>query len=226
MKLCEFYDAPTPEQLEEKALRKIAATAALAATLATSGSLKGADADKPPQEPAAQTQTQTVSNDDALAKRMRMAWPEIDIPAPTLVKRVELARNIASEYRVDLDLVQQIVDTAFRLEDKEFPKAADILAIIGVESSFNPNSRSSLRHDPAIGLMQVRPGIWDLKPSDLASIEDQIKHGAHILKRYYRKTGSAEDAIQAYNLGITSFRRGDRNPRYVAKYNQFMASNF
>jgi soluble lytic murein transglycosylase-like protein len=113
-----------------------------------------------------------------------------------------------------------VVELAFEYEHSEFPKAEDILAVIGVESSFNPDSVSGLRRDPAVGLMQVRPGIWDIDPEHLEDIENQIKYGARILTQYYRRLGDKEAALQAYNLGITKFRRGGRNQRYVDKFTQ------
>ena len=95
--------------------------------------------------------------------------------------------------------------------------AGVLLSVIGVESSFNPRSVSALSRDPALGLMQVRPGVWNIDPSQLDDLENQIKHGVTILKKYHNKLQNPEDTLQAYNLGITRFRRGDRNPRYVAK---------
>lgn len=150
--------------------------------------------------------------------------PEITTTAPE-IDRAELARTIAKKYRVSRKLVQQVVGLAYKYEDPTFPKAADILAIVGIESSFNPKSRSRLRRDPAIGLMQVRPGIWNISLAELRSIESNIKHGANILRHYYKKLGSAEAAVQAYNLGLTKFRKGGRNKRYVAKYRLELAHN-
>lgn len=224
MKLSEIHEQ---EQLDEKALRKAAAAAALAGTLAMPGAMSADKIEQPEPQKAQQKAEKPKDEISAIAKRMKLVWPdELDIPAPNLVQRVELAKKIAKEYRVDTELVQDVVNLAYKYQDKEFPKAEDILAIIGVESSFNPDSKSALKRDPAVGLMQVRPGIWNIEPGDLATIEGQIKHGVDILRKYYRKTGSADDAVQAYNLGITSFRRGNRNPRYVDKYRNFMAANF
>jgi len=142
--------------------------------------------------------------------------PEIEPPGRSL-QRQEMARGIARTYRVGLDLSQEVVNLAFKLEDEVFPKAEDILAVIGIESSFNPQSVSPLRKDPARGLMQVRPGVWNLDLESFEDIESQIKNGVAILKHYYRKTGNREDTLHAYNIGLTRFRRGGRNPSYVAK---------
>jgi hypothetical protein len=37
---------------------------------------------------------------------------------------------------------------------------------IGVESGFKSKTKSELKHDPAVGLMQVRPSICHLKPAE------------------------------------------------------------
>jgi soluble lytic murein transglycosylase-like protein len=139
----------------------------------------------------------------------------------------DVARSIAKKYRVSEDLVNDIVILAHKYEDEEFPKAIDILAVIAVESSFNPQAVSQLRRDPARGLMQVRPGVWGLDVSDLDNIENQIRIGSEILKRYYVRTKNPESALQAYNVGITNYRKGVKNPRYLQKVNtvrQYLAS--
>lgn len=128
-----------------------------------------------------------------------------------------LASAIARKYRINPELSFKIVDLAHKYEDEVFPKAIDILAVIAVESSFNPRAVSKLRRDPARGLMQVRPGIWGIEPSALNNIENQIKAGVRVLQKYHRRAGDAEGALHAYNIGITNYRRGKRNPAYVAK---------
>jgi hypothetical protein len=130
-----------------------------------------------------------------------------------------LATGIAKKYRIDKPLAREIVELAYMYEDPIFPKAKDILAIIGTESSFNPNARSKLRRDPAIGLMQVRPNVWGVDHDEmLNSIELQIKIGANVLKRYYARTKDKSNAVQAYNVGITKFKKGKRATAYLAKY--------
>jgi len=212
------YLLEVEELYERAALRKAAATAALAATLAAPGGLKGDDA--PPVQ-AEKPRDEIV----VTGKKPKFDLPsmEVDIKAPTFANRVALAKMLAKKYRVSETLVQEVVDLAYKYESPVFPKAVDILAIVGVESSFDPSAKSQLRHDPALGLMQVRPGIWNIKPSDLGTVEQQIKHGAQILSLYYKKLGNAEDAVTAYNIGITNFNRGRRNERYVSKYRNLVA---
>lgn len=129
---------------------------------------------------------------------------------------------IIKKYKVAPELASQVVNLAHKYEGSAFPKATDLLALIGVESSFNPAAVSGLSKDPAVGLMQVRPGMWGLEPDDIDGIEEQIKHGAHVLKKYYAKLGDKESAIKAYNIGLRNFRINkdpDAADRYYAKYN-------
>ena len=207
------------DQLDERtALRKAAAAAALAATLAAPGGLKGHDVTPTHDEKPRDEMVVTAKKPTLDLPRMK-----VDIKAPTFVERVKLAKMLAKRYRVSESLVQEVVDLAYKHESPVFPKAADILAIVGVESSFDPNAKSALKRDPAVGLMQVRPGVWNIKPGDLSTVEQQIKHGAQILSHYYKKLGDKESAVHAYNIGITKFRRGGRNERYVSKYRNLVA---
>jgi soluble lytic murein transglycosylase-like protein len=213
-----IYLREVEELYERAALKKAALAATAAAALAGPGKMAASD------QPDVQQHEKPRDEIVVTAKKPEMPKMEVDIKAPTFIERTALAKKLAKKYRVSEALVQEVVDLAYKYESPEFPKAADILAIIGVESSFNPNAKSNLRHDPALGLMQVRPGIWNIKPSDLATVEQQIKHGAQILSLYYKKLGNAEDAVHAYNIGITSFNRGRRNERYVSKYRNLVAA--
>ncbi len=132
-----------------------------------------------------------------------------------------LIKLVASKYKnIDYKLASQIVSLAKKYEYASFPKAKDLLAIIGIESSFNPEAKSSLKKDPAVGLTQIRPEVWGLKAGDLkGNIEKQIATGADILNKYYTKLGDKHDAIHAYNVGMTNFKRGTGlNPDYVNKF--------
>lgn len=138
----------------------------------------------------------------------------------------KLATAVASKYHVDSATVKDAVHAALKYARPDFPTAKDILAVAGVESSFNPKAKinlktikdKSLKRDPALGLLQVRPGSWNLKPSDLQTIDSQIKTGADILHKYYIRLGNREAALHAYNVGMTNFKTGKvTNPRYVPK---------
>lgn len=143
----------------------------------------------------------------------------------TELQRQYLAERIGRRYtRVDDAVVEQIAAAAVKHQRDTFPRADDIVAIIAIESIFDPNAVSGLRTDPAKGLMQIRHGVWEdlVGGKDMRSIENQIKYGAEILEQYYERAGGNRDlAVMAYNLGITDvLRRGKKNERYLAKYHR------
>ena len=205
------------EDLNEISLKHAAAAGILGATLL---SPKHTSATQTPTRP--QQTTQTVSHEkEAPAKPTKIQLaPKEEKAVATIVKR----------YGVDEDLATKVVKLAQKYEDPQFPKAEDILAIVGIESSFNPAARSGLKKDPAVGLMQFRPAAWKIEPAAMTDVETQIKKGAEILHTYYRHLFSHKDrAIQAYNIGLEKFKQARDNPednqdtldaqkRYLAKY--------
>lgn len=75
-----------------------------------------------------------------------------------------------------------------------------VLAIIDVESNFNPNAVS---HMGAVGLMQVMP-FWKKSLAidrDLRDIDTSINYGLKILAMYENTYGSIEMALTVYNRG-------------------------
>ena len=135
-------------------------------------------------------------------------------------QRDKLALAIASRYKVNYNFARNVVDLAYKHQKPTFPRAKDIIAVIGVESSFNPWAVSTLKKDPAQGLMQVRPGKWKVEPGQLTDIGKQIELGSTILHKYYRVLKDKHAAVGAYNVGLASYQKGDYNPRYVDKYVQ------
>lgn len=192
MKLQEIFEVEN-EQLAEGVIQKaIAAAGFVLASVTPSSLLHTPDLDlKPAVQQAAKQK------------------------GPNMAKLVSVA---ATKYKVSPQVVQQAVASAVKHAHPDFPTAKDLLAVVGVESSFNPNAVSQLKKDPARGLMQIRPGIWDLPETSFKTIDSQIKTGAEILRKYYVKLGSREAALHAYNVGITNHKKGKgTNPRYVPK---------
>ncbi|MBI5380090.1 MAG: lytic transglycosylase domain-containing protein [Nitrospirae bacterium] len=83
-----------------------------------------------------------------------------------------------------------------------------LLAIIRVESGFDPRARSPRG---AVGLMQVMPptfeevaaelGWADWSPEELEDLRVNVRVGAHYLSSLVRRFGDLEKAVQAYYLG-------------------------
>lgn len=136
-------------------------------------------------------------------------------------ERDMLVSKVLSKYKISEQKAHQIVGAAMKHADPVFPKAHDILAVIGKESTFKENAVSKLKVDPAVGLMQVRPGIWNLGQGELNTIDGQIKHGVSILKAYHKKFGSVDSSLHAFNVGETNFRnKKNLNPKYVENFHK------
>jgi len=126
----------------------------------------------------------------------------------------DLTARVLSKFKhnVKPEEAKKIVTIAIKNETPHF-KAEDMLAMISVESAFKEKQhgheiKSKLRHDPAIGLTQIRPAAWNLKPSDLDTPEKQIKKSYEILEKTRKMVGDNKDAIfHAYNVGVKNFKR-------------------
>lgn len=193
MKLSDIL-SPEKEQLDEINLKQALAGAAIGATAMLPISTQHR---APPQPQAA---TQSASKSDYLSTARRA----LD--------------SAASKYSVDPALFDRIVKAAHKHAHADFPKAEDIIAIAAVESGFRPSVKSNLKRDPALGLMQIRPGVWNIPPHKLMSVEDNIMYGSKILRKYYERLKDKDAAVQAYNVGITAYRKGKKNERYLQKY--------
>lgn len=130
----------------------------------------------------------------------------------------KISDKIVKKYNVSPQFAKKVVSLAHKYADPVFPKAEDLIALIGVESNFNPGAVSQLKNDPAVGLTQIRPGVWNLNKQKLqGDIDHQVATAAEILKNYYTKLGNKDAALAAYNVGISSYKNGKVNKRYVPK---------
>lgn len=108
---------------------------------------------------------------------------------------------IAKRYRVSPLVVESLVKAAQREGRTHGVDPILILAVITVESGFNPFSESVLG---AQGLMQIIPRFHSDKISsekgDAALFEptENIRVGTLILKEYIRSSGSVDAALQQY----------------------------
>lgn len=116
----------------------------------------------------------------------------------------------------------EIMNRAKELAYKDFPTELDILAIIMVESSFNPyavNKEESKinpkrKLPPSRGLMQVQNGSFDIYVN--------MRQGTALLREYYIKLKrNRKAAVKAYNIGIGAYKRGEAKisaEEYWAKF--------
>ncbi|MBU6270781.1 MAG: lytic transglycosylase domain-containing protein [Betaproteobacteria bacterium] len=112
-----------------------------------------------------------------------------------------LARFITATYRVAASQTHWFVDHAYRTARELKLDPMLILAIISVESSFDPQAQS---HRGAQGLMQVLTRVHADKFSAFGGVAAafdplaNIRVGAQILHDYLRRDGSVERALKAY----------------------------
>jgi len=112
-----------------------------------------------------------------------------------------LAEAIARRYRVAEEAIAEIVSSAYRAGAEYRVDPLLILAVVAVESRFNPLAQSVLG---AKGLMQILPRFHHDKLSEhggeaaLLEPETNIQIGTRILREYLRRSGETEAALQMY----------------------------
>ena len=112
-----------------------------------------------------------------------------------------LAEFLAKRYRVALESTQEFVDLSYRVARDMKLDPWLILAIMGIESSFDPNATSN---KGAQGLMQVLTRVHADKFTPFGGVAAafdplaNIKVGAKILKDYIDRDGSIEAALKSY----------------------------
>lgn len=126
-----------------------------------------------------------------------------------------VADYLARRYHVAPPAVEPLVATAHAMGSRLGLDPLLILAVMAIESSFNPFAES---HLGAQGLMQVIPKYHQ----DILAEQDQehplldpvtnIEVGAKVLKESIRRAGNLKDGLQQYG-GATD----DRNAEYANK---------
>ncbi len=124
------------------------------------------------------------------------------IGAPEIVSRADmLAGVVARRYRVAQGAAIEVVGAALREGQRHSLDPMLILAVIAVESRFNPVAESE---QGALGLMQVVPRfhmdkIAAFGVTSMLLPEANIAIGARILKDAIRRGGSDAAGLQLYN---------------------------
>ncbi|MDT3677859.1 MAG: lytic transglycosylase domain-containing protein [Burkholderiaceae bacterium] len=122
-------------------------------------------------------------------------------PLKLSTEQRNISRFVARRYRVNLDDVQRFVAHAFRAAGEFRIDPYLVLAVMSIESSFNPNARSSAG---AQGLMQVLTRVHLDKFAPFggarAALDPvaNITVGSRILKEYLVREGSVEGALKSY----------------------------
>lgn len=139
-----------------------------------------------------------------------------DEPSDALSPRMRGALDYVSRrYRVSTEALQPIFATAQLAARDLHLDPLLIIAVIGVESGFNPFSQSVVG---AQGLMQVVPRFHKDKlpdEADQAAFLDPVTNvqiGARVLKESIRRLGGLEDGLQQFG-GASN----DPDRRYASK---------
>ena len=128
-------------------------------------------------------------------------------PSPASVARPEidaLATSVARRFRISTEATRALVATAYREGQLVDLDPLLIVAVIAVESRFNPIAESD---GGAQGLMQVIPGYHreHLEAAGVDSVLDpnaNIRLGERILKEYIHRGGTETAGLQLYNGSV------------------------
>ena len=124
-------------------------------------------------------------------------------PVETAAEREQRAvtEYISKRYRVADEAVAEFVSLAYKAGGQQSLDPLLILAVMAIESRYNPVAESSVG---AKGLMQVMPKYHLDKLLDhggeeaLLNPEVNIMVGARILREYQRRLGGTQAALQMY----------------------------
>lgn len=121
--------------------------------------------------------------------------------SPAWREQRALTEMLSKRFRVAQEAVGGFVAAAYRSGQENSVDPLLILAVISVESRFNPVAESSFG---AKGLMQIIPKFHKEKlvghggDEALLDPEVNIQVGAEVLREYMRRFGGTESALQAY----------------------------
>ncbi|MCR2746289.1 lytic transglycosylase domain-containing protein [Limnobacter parvus] len=133
---------------------------------------------------------------------MPVKFNSIDSSKPLTAGQRQITSYLAKRYSVSPEAVESIVRLAYKVGKEEKVEPTLILAIVGIESSYNPFAASPVG---ARGLMQIMPKIHKdkfeaLSPGDWSPLnpEMNMRVGAKIIREYTRRTGSVNAGLRWY----------------------------
>lgn len=166
--------------------------------------------------------TPAVNNEAASSK------PEVAVQSKSVDstakrdKDERLVKALAQHYKKPTSQIQRIVAMAEKAaKENDFPRRNMILAIIAVESRFNPKAS----YLGSKGLMQIRVNSHrkELVGKNPLSIEDNISVGVGILRQYKELAKSDKLTIIAYNQGIGVIKRRHYSTAYYKSVKKELA---
>jgi hypothetical protein len=139
-----------------------------------------------------------------VAVKMELEQPPVTDTAQMQAEEARyraLSEFVARRYRVSQDAAFDLVTLAHSAGRQLQLDPLLIIAVIAIESRFNPIAES---HAGAKGLMQIIPKFHGDKLEEFGGVEavfepeTNIQVGARILKEYMRRTGNLSIALQMY----------------------------
>lgn len=136
-------------------------------------------------------------------------------PHPDAARHEALAEFLAKRYKVSQDVTLEFVQIAHAEAARVNLDPLLIMAVIGVESRYNPIAESGVG---AKGLMQIIPKFHGDKLAEFGGEkavfdpESNIRVGTRILREYLSRTGNLSIALQMYAGAL-----GDDNDTYTNK---------
>jgi len=123
-------------------------------------------------------------------------------PTPLDASQRALVEYLSRRYYVAAEATERVVGVAYRAAREVGLDPLLVLAVISIESRFNPIAESVMG---AKGLMQIIPKYHRAKlqahggEDAVLDPESNILVGASILQEYVYRTGSLESGLQFYN---------------------------
>jgi len=130
-----------------------------------------------------------------------------------------LVKHLSRRFLIAAEATERMVGAAYRAARDVGLDPLLVLAVISVESRFNPIAESVMG---AKGLMQIIPKYHQAKVSALGAEdalwdpENNIEAGTRILQEYVYRTGTLEAGLQFYN-GANSDSRAQYAQRVMAE---------
>jgi soluble lytic murein transglycosylase-like protein len=124
-------------------------------------------------------------------------FDEADVPAQAV-----LVKYLSRRYQIAAEATERMVGAAFSAAREVGLDPFLVLAVIAVESRFNPIAESGVG---AKGLMQIIPKYHHARlaghggEAALLDPESNIRLGAQILQEYVDRTGTLQAGLQFYN---------------------------
>jgi soluble lytic murein transglycosylase-like protein len=137
-------------------------------------------------------------------------------PSTLSKEQAAVTQWLARRYRVAPEPLSRLVQEAWHIGQRARLDPTLILAIMAIESSFNPFAQSSMG---AQGLMQVMTRVHDDKYQPFGGVHaafdpvTNLRVGVQVLKECIRRAGSLEEGLRQY-VGASA---GGDDGGYVAR---------